>query len=134
MNFQPKIEYRTLAPILLFVLASIPAISQIKSDYQVATITEVQVHHQEGNTASDTTSYDVFLKVGDTIYTVLYTPPLGEGTVKYAAGRNILVLVGKKTITYNDILGRPYEAPILNQKTAKEEKQSKQPPSAKPGL
>ena len=51
---------------------------------------------------------------------VLYTPPLGMNTVRYAAGRDILVLVGKKTITYNDLLGQSYEVPILNRRQATE--------------
>ena len=77
MNSQRKIQYQVFVSALLFVLASISAVCQTKSDYQVATITDVQVHHSEGNSTSDVTSYDVSLKVGDTIYTVLYTPPLG---------------------------------------------------------
>ena len=35
--------------------------------------------------ASDPTSYDVSVKVGDTIYVVLYTQPLGELPPKYAS-------------------------------------------------
>ncbi len=65
------------------------------------------------------------VKVGDTIYVVLYTPPLGEETVKYSAGRDLLVLVGKRTIRYNDILGQSFEVPIESQKTAAKAKQSK---------
>ena len=75
--------------------------------------------------ATEVASYDVSVKVGDTIYTVLYTPPLNLNTVKYAAGRSLLVLVGKKTITYNDMLGRSFEVPILSQKPATDPKQSK---------
>jgi hypothetical protein len=74
----------------------------------------------------------VSVKVGDTIYEVLYTLPLGEETVKYAAGRDLLVLVGKSTITYNDILGRSFAVPIESQKPAAKADQSKSTsPSAK---
>jgi hypothetical protein len=59
-------------------------------------------------------------RLKDTIYVVLYTPPLGMNTVRYAGGRDILVLVGKKTITYNDLLGQSYEVPILNRRQAAE--------------
>jgi len=62
--------------------------------------------------------------VGDTIYFVLYTPPLGEETVKYSAGRDLLVLVGKRTIRYNDILGQSFEVSIESQKPAAKPKQS----------
>jgi hypothetical protein len=64
--------------------------------------------------------------VGDTLYVVLYTPPLGRGdTVKYVAGRDLLVLVEKNTITYNDILGRSFAVPIESQKPTATLKQSK---------
>ena len=66
------------------------ALGQSASKYQVATITEVKIHQDAVGTTS-VASYDVSLKVGDTIYVVHYTPPLGEETVKYAAGRDLLV-------------------------------------------
>jgi hypothetical protein len=56
---------------------------------------------------------------------VLYTPPLGQETVKYAAGRELLVLVGKRTIRYNDILGQSFEVPIESQTPAAKSKQAK---------
>jgi hypothetical protein len=85
----------------------------------VGTITEVKIHQTaEKVGASDATSYDVSVKVGDTIYVVLYTPPLREETVKYAAGRELLVLVGKSTIRYNDMLGQSYDVPIESQRPA----------------
>jgi hypothetical protein len=101
------------------------AFGQSISKYQVGTITEVKVHQIAGSGSTDATSYDVSVKVGDTIYVVLYTPPLGEETVKYAAGRDLLVLVGKRTITYNDLLGQSFVVPIESQKPAAKPKQSK---------
>jgi hypothetical protein len=100
------------------------AVGQSTSKYQVGTITEVKAHQAAGRGASDAASYDVSVKVGDTIYVVLYTPPLGEETVKYSAGRDLLVLVGKRTIRYNDILGQSFDVPIESQKTAAKPKQS----------
>jgi len=112
-----------LVGLVCIFLTTFPAFCQSTSKYQVGTITEVKVHQAAG--ASDAASYDVSVKVGDTIYVVLYTPALGENTVKYAAGRDLLVLVGKNKITYNDILGRSYEVPIESQKPAARPKQSK---------
>jgi hypothetical protein len=114
-----------LVSLLGILLTVFPAFGQSTSKYQVGTITEVKVHQTAGSGASDAASYDVSVKVGDTIYVVLYTPPLGEETVKYSAGRDLLVLVGKRTITYNDLLGRSYEVPIESQKPAAMPKQSK---------
>jgi len=105
-----------LAIVFCISLTTFPAFCQSASRYQVGTITEVKVHQTAGSGASDAASYDVWVKVGDTIYVVLYTPPLGGETVKYAAGRDLLVLVGKNKITYNDILGRSYEVPIESRK------------------
>jgi hypothetical protein len=111
----------------LFLICStmFPAFGQSTSKYQVGTITEVRAHQAAGSGTLDVANYDVSVKVGDTIYVVLYTPPLGEITVKYAAGRDLLVLVGKNKITYNDILGQSYDVPIETQKPAAKPKQSK---------
>jgi hypothetical protein len=114
-----------LVGLFCICLTIFPAFGQSTSKYQVGTITEVKVHQAAGRGASDAESYDVSVKVGDTIYVVLYTAALGEDTVKYAAGRDLLVLVRKNTITYNDILGRSFAVPIESQKPAANVKQSK---------
>ena len=114
-----------LVGLVCIFLSTFPAFCQSTSKYQVGTITEVKVHQAAGGGTSDAASYDVSVKVGDTVYVVLYTPVLGEDTVKYAAGRDLLVLVGKNTITYNDILGRSFAVPIESQKPAANLKQSK---------
>jgi hypothetical protein len=116
---------RRLVGLFLMLLTMFPAFGQSTSKYQVGTITEVKAHQAAGSGASDAASYDVSVKVADTLYVVLYTPALGEETVKYAAGRDLLVLVGKNTITYNDILGRSFTVPIESQKPAANLKQSK---------
>jgi len=101
------------------------ALGQSTSKYQVGMITEVNAHQVAGDSASDPTSYDVSVKVGDTIYVVLYTPPLGELPPKYERGHELLVLVGKNTITYNDVLGRSLQVLIESQRPASEHKDSK---------
>ena len=106
-------------------LLALAALGQSTSKYQVAIITEVKPRQAAGDGASDPTSYDVSVKVGDTIYVVLYTQPLGELPAKYETGRELLVLVGKKTITYNDMLGRSLQVPIESQRPVAEPKQSK---------
>jgi len=114
-----------LVGLFLMCFTVFPAFGQSTTKYQVGTITEVKVHHTAGSSASDAVSYDVSVKVGDTIYVVLYTPAPGEETVKYAAGRDLLVLVGKNTIAYNDILGQSHNVPIESQKNAAKPKLSK---------
>jgi len=105
--------------IFFVCLTAFQAFSQSASKYEVGTITEVKIHQSaEKVGASDAASYDVSVKVGNTIYVVLYTPPLREVSVKYAAGRDVLVLVGKSTLRYNDLLGQSYEVPIESQRPA----------------
>ena len=105
--------------IFCICLTAFPAFSQFASKWQVGTITAVKIHQSANNVgAADATSYDVSVKVGDTIYIVLYTPPLREETVKYAGGRDLLVLVNKSTIRYNDMLGQSYDVPIESRSPA----------------
>jgi hypothetical protein len=110
---------KSLLSIFLICAAALPAFCQSTSEWKVGTITEVRIHEtREKVGASDAVSYDVSVKVGGTIYVVLYTPALREMAVEYAAGRSGLVLVGKSTIRYNDLLGRSFDLPIESLKTA----------------
>jgi len=114
-----------LIVVVTLCLLTLAALGQSTSKYQVAFITEVKARQVAGDSASDTTIYDVSVKVGDTIYVVLYTQPLGELPPRYARGRELLVLVGKNTITYNDVLGRSLQVLIESQRPASEHKDSK---------
>ena len=101
--------------VICICLASVALFGEAASKYEVATITDVQIHSGNG---SDVASYDVSVKVGDTIYVLLYKDPLGMSVVKYEAGREGLVLVGKDSIRYNDLLGESHELPILSRRPA----------------
>lgn len=116
---------RRLIAIIALSLLTLPALCQSTSKYQPAIITEVKARDAAEKSASNCARYDVSVKVGDTIYVVLYTQPLGEPPAKYATGLELLVLVGKDTITYNDILGRSLQVPIESQKPAPEPKHLK---------
>jgi hypothetical protein len=100
-----------IAAIVLCLLTS-PAFCQSTSKWQIAMITEVKPHVAAEEYARDVTSYDVSIRVGHTLYVVLYTPSLGELPPKYEMGHELLVLVEKNTITYNDMLGRSFHVPI----------------------
>jgi hypothetical protein len=106
--------------IFLVCLTALPTFSQSTSKWVVGTITDVRIHQTPDPDDFSPVSYDVSVKVGNTVYVVLYTPPLEEETVKYAGGRDLLVLVGKSTIRYNDMLGQSHDVPIESQRpTAK---------------
>jgi hypothetical protein len=114
-----------LIAVIVLCLLTFPALCQSTSKYQIGFITEVKPRPAAGGSASDPTSYDISVKVGDTIYVVLYTQPLGELPAKYSTGHELLVLVGKNTITYNDMLGQLHQVPIENQRPVIEPKQSR---------
>ena len=116
---------RRLMAAIVLCLLTFPALSQSSSKYQVALITEVKPREAAADHASEPARYDVSVKVGDTIYVVLYTQPLGDLPPKYATGHELLVFVEKDTITYNDMLGRSLQVPIESQRPAAEPKQSK---------
>jgi len=101
---------------ILVCLATLPAVCQSNSKYQVGTITAAERNRDGDNAASDRPSYDLSIQVNRTIYVVRYESEFGLNTVEYAAGRDLLVLVGEKTITYNDMLGTSHELPIISEK------------------
>jgi hypothetical protein len=83
------------------------------SKYQVGTITAAQCYQAADAGARDT-SCEVSVTVGNTAYGVLYEAPVGTDNVRYETGRDLLVLVGADTITYNDMLGNSFQVPILS--------------------
>ena len=104
--------------VVLILIAT--AFSQTSgSKYQPGTITAVALHRgAPGEQGSAVAQYDVSVKVGNTTYVVLFTPPNGASTVKYAVGDGLLVLVGSKTLTFNNPgMGRT-EVPILSHTTS----------------
>lgn len=101
--------------VMLMCGVALPALAQSTSQYEVGTITAVQPHHDGASSKPSSDTYDVSLKVCDMTYVVLYAPPYGLQTVRYATGREFLVLVGEKTITFNDLLGTSSELPIESQ-------------------
>jgi hypothetical protein len=91
------------------------------SQYQNASIVKM-AEHQESVTAKSGEAppvrYDVSLRVKDTVYVVLFTPPPGTYGAQYMTGMDLLVLVEEKTVTFNDMLGRSFTAPIISQAPA----------------
>jgi hypothetical protein len=111
---------RCLMLILCWTL-SIPAVGQLStsSEYQPGTITAVVPHHDStGLPNNSSQKYDVLVKVGNTIYTVLYEQPSGAYGVEYSAGLALLVKVEGNTLTFNRrTSGQPVALPILRRET-----------------
>jgi len=90
------------------------------SKYQPGLIMSVREHPEPGGINASPKRYDIALKVGNTVYSLLYTPPPGTYGFQYSAGQEMLVSVGPKTITYNDMLGRSRTVPIVSRSAAPE--------------
>jgi len=105
--------------VMLFVLSTVlVSLSQTSQSgrYQPGVIMAVKRHTATTN-ESDVAVYDVSVKVGSTIYTVLYSPPAGANRVEYSAGSELLVLVGADTLTFNSKLSGETAVPILHRES-----------------
>jgi hypothetical protein len=104
--------------VILVCVAFLSAFGQTPSSkYQPGTIMAVTAHQNPGQSDSDVTQYNVSVKVGNTTYMVLFTPPNGSTTVKYAVGDELLVLVGNNTLTFNTATSGKTAVPILSRET-----------------
>lgn len=106
---------RGLSILLLICAAAIPVASQTSSSkYQPGTILAVKAHSPKADDASVGSRYDISVKVGNTVYVVLYTLPAGTISPEYRKGLDLLVSVQGHTMKFNDMLGRSREVPILS--------------------
>ena len=111
---------RRLVFAMLLCAAAICAAGQTSSKYQPGTIMAVTPHQTSEVSNSSVKTYDISLKVGNTMYVVLFTPPPGTVGVQYSAGQELLVSVGSSSITYNDMLGNSRNVPIVSRKSLPE--------------
>jgi len=107
---------KTLSVLLVYAAAISAASQATSSKYQPGTIMAVKPHQTASGSDSTATGYDISLQVGNILYVASYTPPSGTYGLKYLAGDQLLVLVGNKTITFNDMLGNSRKATILSRK------------------
>jgi hypothetical protein len=116
MSLIRKVQPESLGLLLLFCVVSFcVSLSQSNENpYQPATILDVKRDQSAHSANPSAVRYDISLRVGDTIYVVLFTQPPGSYGVEHIAGHEMLVSVGTDTITFNDILGRSREAAILS--------------------
>lgn len=80
--------------------------------YQMGTILAVEPHPVSAG-STEVARYDVSVKIRNTVYVVLYTPPSGAQSVQYAAGRDMLFLVGKDALTFVSRISGTTASPIL---------------------
>jgi len=107
----------TCAACVVFLCAGV---SQTKAqtqdrEYQPGTITAVSLHGSAGSD-HDNPAYDVTIRIQNTEYMILFTPPNGSTRVKFAKGQTVLVKVGPAKLAFRDVLGREFESPIVGSK------------------
>jgi hypothetical protein len=103
-----------IIPIIIALSIPPTAVSQNSSGYQPGTIMKVVRRPAE---TGQSQQYDVAVKVFNTVYTVLYTPPPGVKSVEYSGGLQILVLVKKDSLVFNSRVSGTTEVPILKRET-----------------
>lgn len=105
--------------LLIGCMVALSSLAQTSSPnrYERGTITAIAPHQAAPGESGGDARYDVSVKVGDTLYTVLYTPPNGANMVEYSAGFDLLVLEGSETLTFNSPLSGKTEVPILHRET-----------------
>lgn len=110
-----NVKVRSLIIAFFIGLATLPAaLTQRSSEYEPGTI--MNVVKRPGATA-ESPQYDVSVKVSNTLYTVLYTPPPGVNSVEYFRGFQILVLVKSNTLVFNSRVSGTTEVPIVRRET-----------------
>ena len=106
-------------------LFALPALCEPAAKYELATIIQVKPYQPAEVPAPQPATYAVSVRVGETVYVVLYTDSLFTPAIEYAGGRELLVHIDKDTITYNDILGRSQAVQIISRKSVNSSKESK---------
>jgi hypothetical protein len=101
-----------LAAIVTFAfLMVVNCYAQHKPTYVVGTVMKIKGHKSSNPDAAK--QYDLSVKVRNTLYTVLYTPPPGSNGVEYSAGMERNVLVEGDSMKFSDLRGNLITMPIL---------------------
>lgn len=91
-----------LSFVLLMCFANITVLCQTSPPkYQPGTVTAVERHVDVASDADadrKLTRYDVSVRIDDTVYVVLCTPPYGSNTVEYSVGTQLLFSIGKDSL------------------------------------
>ena len=98
--------------IVAVIFASLMSVAQ-KSEWQHGVIVSVTKHAESQVADPHVSSYDIALKVGESVYVVLYTVPKNSSMVEYRVGADLVVLVSTTTLTFNDLRGYPHTVKIL---------------------
>lgn len=111
---------RRLWTAALVVVVALPLLSQAPAEkWTVGTVMAFKPHVASAKEApTPTPRFDITVRVGRTDYVVLYTQVPGTAEVEYAVGRDAPVLLGAKTLSFRDKMGRKVDLPILKRMPA----------------
>jgi hypothetical protein len=100
------------------VLTALVSLSEETSSgkYERGTIIAVKQSQTAPAVGPGVTQYEVSVQVRNVIYVTLFTPPHNATGVEYAAGIDVLVLVGDNTLKMPNRLAGTLELPILSKK------------------
>jgi len=119
-----RVFVQRMTILILVCSVSVPVVSQSPtSKYRTGTIMAVTRHDAGSAEKASSRTYDISVKVENTIYVVLYAQPPGTISPQYRTGLELPVLVGRNTFKFNDQLGRSRELPILSRRTIPDTRQ-----------
>ena len=122
MRCQRRLIFAGVMCLLLSGSAIMFTQTQGSQTYQTGSIMEVKVHQPAAETENGDKQYDISVKVGKTLYVVLYTAPSGSNAVEYRAGMDLPVSIQGDTMKFSDLLGRTQSVPILSRKPVESKK------------
>lgn len=102
--------------LLCLTLLVSSSVCQTSENYQRGTIVAV-VRHAGTRDQPGEVQYEVSVRVHDTVYVCLYSPPNGANLVEYSAGSDLLVLVKEDTLTFPSKLTGTTTVPIIRKET-----------------
>ncbi len=105
---------------LMLIVIATAAMCQSDSGYKAAQLLDVKPHQP----ATTQKSYDLTVKMENTIFIVLYEPPDGSNLIESKTGQDFIAKVDGDIMKVNDLLGQSHSLKILSRKPAETKKPS----------
>ena len=103
---------------VLVALLAVTFSSPAQSDkYERGTIVSVVRHPNSPNQEPGQVQYDVSVRVRDTVYVCLYSPPNGANFVEYSSGLDVMVLIQQDSLTFPSKLTGTTTVPVIRKET-----------------
>lgn len=103
--------FRLICVLMLFAIAT-AAMCQSSSPYKAAQLLDVAAHQPP----TSEKSYDLTVKMENTIFIVYFVPPDGTNLIESKKGQDFVARVDGDTMKVNDLLGQSHSLKILSRK------------------